>query len=208
VGVNGTGTCAKLESYVHCRNCPVYSSAGLQLLNRPPPPEYRHEWTAHFAVETQTRSPVKLSAVLFRIQRDWFALPTQLFQEVAEHRLIHSLPHRRRGPVLGLTNVRGELLVCISLGHFLGLEHLPPPEELRAHYARLLVVCPHRERLALPADEVHGPHQFGPQELQPPPITLNRSRPRYTQSVLYWQDRAVGLLHPEFLFSTLNRSLS
>jgi chemotaxis-related protein WspD len=208
VGVYGTGTCPKLESYVHCRNCPVYSSASLQLLNRPPPVEYRREWTSHVALERQTRPPVKLSAVLFRIQREWLALPTQLFQEVAERRPIHSLPHRRRGPVLGLANVRGELLVCVSLGHFLGLEPLPEPEELRAKYARLLVVCGHRERLAIPADEVHGPHSFAPQELQPPPATLTQSNLRYTQSVLHWQERAVGLLHPDLLFSTLNRSLS
>src|SRR2546422_1979826 len=44
---------------------------------------------------------------------------TTLFRsiaEVAERRVIHSLPHRRTGIVLGVVNVRGELLVCVSLG--------------------------------------------------------------------------------------------
>ena len=43
IGVEGDGSCADLEKFIHCRNCPVYANAGLQLLNRPLPPEYRRE---------------------------------------------------------------------------------------------------------------------------------------------------------------------
>ena len=86
----------------------------------------------HFAQPKQLAAPAKASALLFRINAEWLALPTQAFQEVAEHRLVHSLPHRRQGIVLGLVNIRGELLICVSLGHLLGLERTPPGQARRA----------------------------------------------------------------------------
>lgn len=207
VGVSGQGTCPELSQFVHCRNCPVYSAASLQLLNRPLAPAYRREWTEYFAAEKVSRKPASTSAVFFRIGTEWLGLPTQVFQEVAEHRAIHSLPHRRPGPVLGLANIRGELVVCVSLGHFLGLERLARPEVLRAAYRRLLVVNWDTTRLAFPVDEVQGPHRIQPPQLKAPPATLAKSSLTYTHGVFYWQQRAVGLLDVGLLFSTLNRSL-
>ncbi|HKI70410.1 MAG TPA: hypothetical protein VKA67_12520, partial [Verrucomicrobiae bacterium] len=49
IGVNGDSSCPELEKHIHCRNCPVYTGAALQLLNRPLPVDYRHEWAEHFA---------------------------------------------------------------------------------------------------------------------------------------------------------------
>ncbi len=55
-------------------------------------------------------------------------------QEVTNLRPIHSLPHRRSGVMLGLANVRGELLICVSLAMLLGVapaaakrDNLHPP---------------------------------------------------------------------------------
>ena len=95
------------------------------MLDRPLLPEYRREWTEHFAQPKQLAAPARASALVFRINAEWLALPTQAFQEVAERRPVHSLPHRRQGIVLGLVNIRGELLICVSLGHLLGLERTP-----------------------------------------------------------------------------------
>ena len=140
IGVYGDGSCPELARLVHCRNCPVYAAAGTQLLNRPFPAGYRHEQTQHFAIEKDTGEPARISNVIFRIRSQWLALPTHAFQEVAERRPIHSLPHRRQGIVLGLANIRGELLVCVSLGHLLGMERAGFLEALRSAYHRLLVV--------------------------------------------------------------------
>lgn len=68
------------------------------------------------------KSAGKLSFVVFRIGPELFALPTQVLHEVAESRGIHSLPHRRHSVVLGLVNIRGELLICVSVGRLLGLD--------------------------------------------------------------------------------------
>src|SRR3989442_6591429 len=140
IGVHGDGTCPELPKFIHCRNCPVYSDAGLQLLDRPLPADYRQEWAAHFAQERDLTPPARISALLFRIAAEWLALPTQAFQEVAERRPIHSLPHRPQGLVLGLVNIRGELLICVAVNQLLGLEKTALPARRRTGAERLLVV--------------------------------------------------------------------
>jgi chemotaxis-related protein WspD len=206
-GVYGNGTCPQLAQYIHCRNCPVYTSAALQLLDRALPPELRREWTEHFAKPRTTRPATILSAVLFRIGEEWLALPTQVFHEVAERRSIHSLPHRRQGLVLGLANVRGELLICVSLGHLLGLQKLASRETLQNNYDRLLVLQWDGSRLGFPVDEVHGPLRFRHDELKTPPATVAKANPTFIQHIVYYGDRAAGVLDSDCLFRALNERL-
>jgi chemotaxis-related protein WspD len=208
IGVYGNGSCAELREFVHCRNCPVYSRAGVQLLNRALPPEYRREWTEYYAAEKKAGAPGKISALLFRIDNEWLALPTRTFEEVAERRHIHSLPHRRQGMVLGLANVRGELVVCVALGRMLGIEKSARRRTPRAIYDRLLVAKWDGQRLAFPVDEVHGIGRFEPHQLKPAPATVALSSQTCSRGILQWQGRTVGYLDAEVLFSTLNRSLT
>ncbi len=208
IGVYGDGSCPELAKFVHCRNCTVFSNASLQLLDRPLPEDYRQAWTTHYAQKKQAAASGNVSAVLFRIAAEWLAFPTQVMQEVAEPRRVHSLPHRRQGIVLGLANVRGELLICISLGHLLGIEGLPGRERLRTAHHRLMVVSWDGVRLAFPVDEVQGTHRLQAHELRSPPATVAKANPNYTQGVLYWRERTVGFLNTDLVFSTLNRSLT
>ena len=204
----GNGSCAELREFVHCRNCPVYSRAGVRLLNRVPPPAYRREWTEHYATEKKASERGKISALLFRISNEWLALPTRAFEEVAERRPIHSLPHRRQGLVLGLANVRGELVVCVALGLMLGIETLGPRRTPSTIYDRLLVANWDGQRLAFPVDEVQGICRFEPHQLKPAPATVSLSSQTCSRGIWQWQERAVGYLDAEVLFSTLNRSLT
>lgn len=207
VGVYGNGKCQELARFIHCRNCPVYSSAGIQLLNRAPPADYRQESTKHYSIERKPRPTALVSAVLFRLSEEWLALPTRIFQEVAEHRCIHSLPHRRQGLVLGLANVRGELLICISLPHLLSLETSAPPTILENRYHRLIVVHWEGSRYGFPVDEVRGPLRFHPDELKNAPATVAKSNPAFIEHILYWSERSAGLLDADAVFSALNGRL-
>ncbi|HSU53329.1 MAG TPA: chemotaxis protein CheW [Candidatus Dormibacteraeota bacterium] len=207
-GVYGDGSCPELSTVVHCRNCPVYSAAGVRLIDRPLPVNYRQEWTEHFARSRPLTELGTASLVVFRIQNEWLAMPTHNFQEVAERRPIHSLPRRRAAALLGLANVRGELVICISLGHLLQIDQSPTLDSVRRDYQRLLVLQGESNRLAFPVDEVHGPQRFHPQDFKSPPATPPRASARYAQAVVQWQDRTAGLLDPHLIFSTLQRSLS
>jgi chemotaxis-related protein WspD len=208
VGVNGDGTCPELAKFVHCRNCPIYSAAALRLLDRQLPAEYRRQWTEHFALEKRQAMSGKQSAVIFRIGPEWLALPTAVFQEIAERRTIHSLPHRRQGIVLGLVNVRGELLICVSLSRLLGLERDPPRHKARAIYERLVVVEWQGKLLSFPVSEVSGLHRYQLEELKAGPAAAAGSGPGFSRHLLVCQNRLVTCLDADLLFSTLNRNLA
>ena len=210
IGVHGDGSCPELERHVHCRNCPVYSASAAKLLDAELPAGHLDEWTGHFSGKRTVEEAGTQPVVIFRIGVEWLALPTAVFNEVATLRAMHSLPHRRSGIVLGLTNVRGTLLVCVSLVDLLGLEKAAEikKEKGRALHRRLLVISREGQRLVFPVDEVHGIHRCQPRELKEVPATVAKAKATYTKSVLAWQDKAVGCLDDQLLFYTLNRSLA
>lgn len=208
IGVSGNQTCRELPRYIHCHHCPVYSAAAVRLLDRPLSAEDRRAWTEHYAQEKRFSAPAKTSALLFRLGAEWLALPTAAFQEIAERRVLHSLPHRRLGIVLGLVNVRGELLICASLARLLGLESGLPAKRLRAVFDRLLVADWNGQRFAFPVDEVHGVHRFHQADLREPPATVARSGLTCAGGVFPWRNFAVGFLDADGVFAALNRNLS
>jgi chemotaxis-related protein WspD len=153
------------------------------------------------------------SVVLFRAGADWMALATEVFQEVAERRVIRSLPHQRNEAILGLVNVRGELLVCLSLGRLLGLESSPAtvagkgtPDVHSA--ARLLVAGRHGQRQAFLVDEVSGIHHFQLPDGGETTARFANVGNKFTRALLEWQGRGVVLLDDERLFNTLDQSLA
>ncbi len=185
----------------------MYSAAARQLLDRSLPPDYRHGWVGHFSRVKHQVKPGKMSAVIFRIGAEWLALPTRTFQEVAEQRRIHSLPHRRQGILLGLINIRGELLLCVSLARLLGIESGAVREKPFSICDRLVVTQWQGSLLTFPVNEVHGVHRYHPEELKEAPATVAKSHSNFTRGILTWQDKPVGCLDEDLLFSTLNRRL-
>jgi chemotaxis-related protein WspD len=93
-------------------------------------------------------------------------------------------------------------LVCASLVHILGVEAGVAADSTR----RMLVLEQNSDRTVCPVDEVHGIERFEVQTLKQVPATLGASALTYTRGVLSWRQRSVGVLDPELLFHTLNRS--
>ena len=201
IGIYGDASCVELARHIHCRNCPVYASAAAQLLDAATPASYSQEWTEHVAAPKSASRSETISVVIFRVALEWLALPSAIFKEIAGDRLIHSLPHRRNGALLGVVNIRGELLVCTSLAHVLGVEHAA-----KASVRRMLVIQQNGERTVCPVDEVHGIERFDPREFKAVPATLAATAETHLNSVLFWRGRSVGVLDPERLFQTLTRS--
>ncbi len=210
IGVWGDGSCHELAKAVHCRNCPTYSAGAAQVLDREIDSEYLAHWAQHFRTERQIVKEDTSSVVIFRIGAEWLALPAAVFHEVCALRPIHSLPHRRNGTILGIANVRGALLVCVSLHALLGIDKAAAPDsgQRRLVHERLLVASRDGERLVFPVDEVHGIHRFDPAQLGETPATVAKSTATYTRAMLAWQQKAVGVLDDELLFYSLNKSLA
>ena len=209
IGVWGGHSCAELDVHTHCRNCPVYSDAAAALLDRPVPAELAIDRARHFEAAKPADERETLSVVIFRLGPEWFALPTSVVAEVAEHRVIHSMPHRRAGIVLGVVNVRGELLVCASLERLLGLQAAGQPALgiSRKGEGRLLVLRRDDVRVVLRADEVSGIQRFHSKELKDVPTTVSKGASAHSRAVLSWSGHVVGLLDEHRLFHTLQRSV-
>ena len=218
IGVYGDRSCKELETVIHCRNCPVYSTAGRSLLERDVPVDYLNEWTAILA-EVQVQSPSAIgdqaavrigraadtfSAIVFRLSNELFALPVGVLQEVTHPSAIHTLPHRSNDLFLGLVNIRGEILPCASLSHLLGLETVKPPSSDRN--CRMLVVGKNG-KWVFPVDEVHRIYRFHINEFKATPVVISRSQETYSQGVIDWHHKKVNYLNAELLLDTLVRRI-
>ena len=209
IGVRGDSSCPELKQNIHCRNCPVYSAAAMDLLDAALPSDYRAHWTQEIARdETLTESDTH-SVVVFRVAAECLALKTTVLQEIVSLRIIHSIPHRRDGVLLGLANIRGELLACFSLHKVLGLEQNAELKQ-RNHResGRLLVIQHEGSRAVCPVDEVYGIARFHPRHLTPVPVTITKASTSYARSILTWQNKSVGLLNDALLLLTVNRNLA
>jgi chemotaxis-related protein WspD len=206
IGVHGDGSCDLLDRHVHCRNCTVFSAAAANLLDRDVPSDHMVEWTRIISGAKPSAMHDTDSVVIFRVGLEWLALPTAIFEEIAGPRPLHSLPHRG-GTVAGIVNVRGELLVCLSLGHVLGIDKATPGGRCQSE-ARLLVLGSGRNRVVCPVDEVLGVHRFEQRLLQDPPAASSRSGLAYIRAILRLPQHVVGVLDDQQLFQTFNRSLA
>ncbi|MBR8837683.1 MAG: purine-binding chemotaxis protein CheW [Stigonema ocellatum SAG 48.90 = DSM 106950] len=218
IGVGGDRSCPELTTVIHCRNCPVYSAAGRTLLEREAPLEYVNEWTNilaksqpdHSGSQTSTAvAPLAqtLSVMIFRLLGEWLALPVRLFQEVTQPCAIHTIPHRSNELFLGLVNIRGEILMCISLENLLALETITDsPHHLSSVVPkRMVVVARDEERWVFTVDEVCGVYRFQLDELQAAPVVISKATEAYTKGVIRWQGQKVNYLDSDILFYTLNR---
>ncbi len=217
IGVHGDRSCPELPPHIHCRNCPVFSAAARTLLDVPALAESRQIATEHFArpAEADAGHAVGaevLSVIVFRVGAEWYAIRTAMCVEIAAVRPIHSLPHRRDATVVGVVNVHGGLMVCISLAGILGGAALPKatPTQARRCVAvpRLLVARRAGGAVVFPVDEVQGMERFLNRDLKGVPATIGRARVPYTQALLARHDGSVGLLDEQLLFSAVERALA
>jgi chemotaxis-related protein WspD len=186
---------------------PGHRAALSRLLDREVSEDYLREWSAHVAAEQNLAQTGTKSVVIFRAGTEWLALPTGMVQEVSELCTIRTLP-RCGGEILrGLVNVRGELLLCVSLEALLGVEKAAEPKD-GSSPGRLLICNPPGGRLAFPASEVHGALRYHPADLRPSPATLAKAAGVYIVGVLPWKNRTVGCLDDELLFYALDKGLA
>jgi chemotaxis-related protein WspD len=208
IGVRGDVSCPELQQYVHCHNCPVHAAAALALLDREPPAGTHAGWTAHFAEPLATTAAQTVPLFVFRVGADWLAMPAPLVAEVAPERTVHTLPHRRRGAVLGVVNVHGALVVCLSLAEILGLDAAPPHMSARAFARGRLLLIRHGEmRAACPVDEVSGLERVEPAQIVDTPAAVAGARTCVSQVWMRRHD-TVGVLDEALFGQALRRSLA
>ncbi|WP_081466464.1 chemotaxis protein CheW [Collimonas fungivorans] len=210
IGVRGDSSCERLALHIDCRNCPVHARAAAELLDRLQLDGGSDGWLEP-GEEPQQDDADLHSLLLFRIGEEWLALPTALLEEITELRSVHRLPHRQNAVVLGITNIRGALVTCVSLAAMLGIGDSSSDSKASARQEllrRMLIVRHNGQTTAFTADEVHGTLRVAASARQPVPTTLIRATGHFTDAVIQWNGHSVGLLDQELLFHTLDRSLA
>lgn len=208
IGVWGNQSCPELKTSIHCHNCPVYSTAGRQLLNRAMPEDYLNEQTNLFTQKKARQVVSTKSLSIFRLQDEWFALPVQIFKEITETSSIRTLPHRSNQIFLGLVSIRGEIQLCISLRTLLGLEINKNSSNFSPIiYKRMVVIAKESNQWVFEVDEIYGIHQISEESFLNVPTTISKSTLTYTKAVIEWQNKTISYLDEELLFHTLNKKV-
>lgn len=203
IGIFGDRTCPELTAHLHCRNCPVYSASAAQLLDAELSADELTRRAQHYATPKIEERVGTQAVVVFRLGAEWLALPVAVWCEVASPRPIHSLPHRRDQVVTGVVNVRGELLVCVSLAVALGVE-----PGLKGASPRFAVIQRASDRFVFPTDEIFGLHRYSAEDITPSPATVAHTQAACTSGMLTLENRTVGVLDADRVFQIFNRSLA
>ncbi|MCE9630609.1 MAG: chemotaxis protein CheW [Planctomycetia bacterium] len=217
IGVSGDRSCPELQAFIHCRNCPVLADAARTFFDRDAPEGYLDSWRAILEEPTAQAEQADTSVLVFRVDREWLALPSAALVEVTASRTLHTVPHRTGTALAGLVNIRGQLQLCVSLHKILGLSGgpaggSPPTGEPAEGTPRLIVVertAPQStERWVLGVDDVAGVHRVGRGDLRPVPSTVSQAAARCSSALFEWQERTVALLDESRLFDALRDMVS
>lgn len=208
IGVAGDRSCDLLPGHGHCRHCDEYAGAALQHLARPVDEAYLREWAEHFRAPHSAEERLDASAVVFRIGREWLALPTAMFLRIAPHTLPHKVPHRASRGLRGIVNIGGRLYPCVALAELLGIaEDGGSSRQGRHTFARLLLVQWEDQAYALPVADLHGIVRYAASRVLPPAATINKGLLRFLTGVLPEQDLQVGCLDVGLVGHQLARTL-
>jgi chemotaxis-related protein WspD len=218
IGVGGDRSCPELETYIHCRNCPVLAEAARTFFDRAAPEGYLESWRQILEAPEITPDSDASSVLVFRLEHEWLALPTAVVVEVTNPRPLHRIPHRAGTVLEGLVNIRGQLQLCVSLRGLLGLDASGPtptaPEAADGTASigglpttRMLVVerggDRGTERWVFPVDEVAGVQRVARAALRTVPSTVSHAAGRSTLALFDWQGQRVGVLDDARVFDGL-----
>lgn len=233
IGISGDRSCVELTTLIHCRNCSAYTRTARQVFDRPlPERDESGNGSSHSAftdLRLRDRSSDQFSdqfsdledgrslddemgrnaIAIFRLEQEWFALPATMFHSIVPWRQVRPIPHRSNELLQGLVNVRGELVLCVSLAQFLKMPKALPSGVQR----RLAIIEWENYRWAFPVDEFQGIETLAPSTLLTPPATVLKASQTYTHSLLPWHDRAshhpidrtINCLDETLLFDALTR---
>jgi len=220
IGVTGDRSCGELQTYIHCRNCPVMAEAARAFFDRSAPTGYLESWSGILEERGSRSDPEVVSVLVFRLANEWLALPAAVLVEVTKDRRFHRVPHRTGGVLEGLVNIRGQLQLCVSARRLLGIdgEAQGPgsPATVQAtddatELRRLLVVERQGrhgpDRWVFPVDQVAGVVRVGQTTLRAVPATVSQSGARYSQALFDWQGVIVGLLDETRFFDALHEQV-
>jgi len=166
------------------------------------------EWTEQFSLPKETDSEATESLIVFRIADEWLAIRTICFIEAIDNKFIHFVPNRTNNYLLGLVNVNGELLMCISLSAFLNLPSVIPLNESKSKvYKSLLVMERNGESYVFPVDENYGVVKINISALKDAAATITKSSLTVTNFTFDLNEESVNLIDENRLYEIIDAKL-
>lgn len=172
------------------------------LFDREPAPDVLAEWTGQTAAPPPEPGTGLARVFLVRAGEEWVGLPAAMVDSALPLGPIHSVPFLSSPVFLGLANVEGELLPCVSLAALLGVE--PGGQE---GTPRLLAVSTVEGRFALTVCEAAGVREYDPAAATAAPDTVARAPRPVVRAVAEVEGRGAGIADPALLGAALARSL-
>jgi len=207
IGVFGDKRCERLERHIHCRNCEVYGAAAIALLDRYGS-SLERDADDYGQGEAQESVGEQRSLLIFRLGEQWLAIATRCLAEVMPVSPIHVLPHRNSHGLLGVTNVRGTLVACLSLSELLDLETDDSRQSGQRVIPRMLILESGSGPLVVPVDEVSGIQKIPLARISNAKQDDKRTISRFTAGVLQWRGQSITLLNDEQLLQNMIGSLA
>jgi purine-binding chemotaxis protein CheW len=138
-----------------------------------------------------------LDVLLFRLDRELYAIMSSSVREVARYRAYTPVPGAP--PTLpGIISQRGMILPIVELHPLLGLE---PAEITRS--ARLVIVVHNEIGMALLVEAVLDLVAISARSIEPVPAALDPARARFLRGIAQHDDRPVGLIDLDELIAGL-----
>jgi len=198
----GLDICPKLETVAHCRNCQVYIDAGLALLDRDINEDYIKENTAKYKNAKSLGSVAQISCIVFRSENEWFAINTNVLNEICEVSEIHSIPHNRNPLISGMVNVRGEIEICIAFNEL----HQQKSQQDSVGKSRMLVINLESGRYVYRADEVMGIFKIDNNSIRPAPSSVAATSSHYVNGIFDYNEQSIGLVDPHLMDSRIKEA--
>ncbi|MEM8549459.1 MAG: chemotaxis protein CheW [Verrucomicrobiota bacterium] len=178
----------------------------LSLLDRPHPEGYREEWVKRVQGQPEEEQHETIPLLVFRLDQEWLALNCRVIKEVCQAGGIHRIPRRTNAVLHGVTNIRGELQLAVSLRSLLGINEKGKVSASmsRRVYERIILIEHEREAFAFRVDEVFGVVPFEVEEMQSVPVTVGKALATFSRGIFHLKNQHVGYLDEELIFHSLS----
>ena len=188
--------CERLVEYIHCRNCPVFSSEGKRVLDRQAPVGYLKGWRKALAINKKDQAVDSQSVLVFRVSDEWLAFPAGCLHEIAEKRSIHRIPRNINTDIAGVVNIGGEVRVCYSLQSILGIKESREAENNNKSVAtgRFIVALLAGQYYVFFADQISELSLYNSDEVMPVPATLKYKGKNFISGVIRHNKNNVAVL--------------
>jgi chemotaxis-related protein WspD len=197
--------CELLDKHIHCRNCPVFSAEGKRVLDRAAPVGYLKEWRKSLSIKNSEETTSNKSVLVFRVGKEWFALPSACLHEVAEKRSIHRIPRNNNTDIGGVVNIGGEVRICYSLASILGVKDLAEEDrKFDSHSAaRFIVTILNGEYYVFNVEQVSGLTWYGDNAIHPVPATVEYAGDNMISGIISHNKNKISVLDVDKLQSNL-----